>query len=239
MEKKLPNPLDDPQLPNPLNEPELPKPDEKLLRPPTLSEKYGWLKPIILIAIAVICIDLGIVSILHSESQPNNLASKQNQIVPYHPPQTTITSTILQWKTYTNHPGQFSLKYPTAYTLAENPQSLPNSIVITSNTIENINTNFKITIQYHPIPKPQTLSQLIDQNKICPTIDSQGGIAATFNQTTNGKLYKDVPCQQSFKTIFFSQNNNLLYIITIDSQEKFDTIKTYTDQIFSTFKFLN
>jgi hypothetical protein len=215
-------------LPNPLDEPELPKPDEKLLRAPTFWEKYGWLRSVIIVAIIVALIDIGIYAMLRSGDQtlpPPVTQSTQTANIPTQIPRAN-------WKTYTSSTGKFTFQYPSGYTLQTTPQS--SAVQITSNNLPN---NFKLTITYQNATPSATLPQLIERNKLCPSISSQLGLSSSLNGKGQAKVYIDTPCGSDTKTVIYLINNNMLYTMTIQTTAKFNDIKPSLDAILATFHF--
>lgn len=206
---------------------ELPQPEEKLLRPPSFSEKHRWIKPVSVLTILIITIILSAYLL-----QTNNQAQDASTI----PSPAVIRVTDAYWRTYTSNEGRYSLKYPGAYTLYDNTSS--NTAQIYSNVIPGTNTNFRFTITYKPTNN-LTLQQLIDKNKICSDISSSEGTPSTINGAKQAQIYLDTPCGSYPTTVVYTINNDTLYIITVETQGKFSEIKKYTDQIFSTLKFLD
>ncbi len=206
---------------------ELSKPEEKLLRAPTFFEKYAWIKPVSILTILIATIILSSYLLQANNPIPNTTSTSPS-------PNTINTNAV--WKTYVSNEGKFSLKYPPAYTLSENTTS--NTTQIYSNTIPGTKTNFKFIITYKP-SNNQTLQQLINENKICPDISSIKGTPSVINGNEKAQIYLDTPCGSYPTTIVYTINNETLYIITVETQSKFSEIKQYTDQIFSSLKFLD
>ena len=206
---------------------ELPQPEEKLLRAPTFLEKYAWIKPVSILAILIITIILS--ANLLQVDNPTPRTNSTN-------PSSSTTNTYAGWKTYVSNEGKYSLKYPPAYTLSENTS--PNTTQIYSNIIPEVNTSFKFIISYKPTNN-QTLQQLINENKICSDITFTKGTPSVINGSKEAQIYLDTPCGSSPTTVVYTINNDTLYIITVETQSKFSEIKQYTDQIFSSLKFLD
>lgn len=213
-----------------LSQPELPPPEEKLLRAPTFFEKYGWAKTIIVIAIIVALIDIGIYYIINSDKK--EFTSRQN--VSYVTPSTTPDPTS-SWKTYINQKGGFSFKYPSNYVVKENLTSVPQNIQLSS---EGLLQNFQLTITYKPILATQTLDTLIAQNPLCPSILPANGTPSVINGEQPAQVYIDTPCGSLTKTVVYTTNNTIFYIMTIETQSTYEEVKKYTDQILATLQFL-
>ncbi len=217
-----------------LSQPELPKPDEKLLRAPTLLEKYPWIKLATVLVLVIIILGAG-VGILNKDRKvvpPDQLPYTSPSVAP------TIDVTA-NWKLYTNQPGKFSVKYPQEYTLQETVPNSPNAIQILSPVLPNINTNFRMTIAYKEIFGIPTLPQLIDQNKLCGDISSQIGTPSVINGKNRAQIYFETPCGQDIKTVIYTVNDSMFYIISIDTQANYQEIKPYIDQLIATLSFVN
>ncbi len=206
---------------------EIPQPEEKLLRAPTFFEKYAWIKPVSILAILIGTIILSAYLIQANNPSPSTISTN---------PSPTTINTYTGWKTYVSSEGKYSLKYPPAYTLSENPSS--NTTQIHSNIIPGSNTNFNFIISYKPA-NSQTLQQLINENKICSDISPVKGMPSVINGSKEAQIYLDTPCGSSPTTVIYTINNDTLYIISVETQSKFSEIKQYTDQIFSSLKFLD
>lgn len=208
----------------------LSEPAEKLLRAPTFFEKYAWLKPISILTILIITIILSTYLLQAKNPGPDCCLRKTPS------PNIIRTNRDTGLKTYTSTEGKYSLKYPIAYTLSDNTSS--NTAQIYSNIIPETNTNFRMTISFKPTNN-QTLQQLINENKICPDIPLAKGTQSVINGNKAAQIYLDTPCGTYPTTIVYTINNQTLYIISIETLSKFNEIKQYTDQIFSTLKFLD
>lgn len=203
---------------------ELPPPEEKLLRAPTFFEKYAWIKPVSILAILI-----GTIILSASLLRTNDATISKN-------PSPSAINTYSGWKTYVSNEGKYSLKYPPAYILSENPSS--NTTQIYSDIIPGTNTNFNFIISYKPTNN-QTLQQLINENKICSDISPVEGMPSVINGSKEAQIYLDTPCGSSPTTVVYTINNDTFYIISVETQSKFSEIKQYTDRIFSSLKFLN
>lgn len=210
---------------------ELPQTEEKLLRAPTFFEKYAWVKPVSILTILICTIILSAYLLQTNNPTPNTLSTNPSPTKP----NTRFFPVSKEWKTYTSNEGKYSLKYPPAYTLSENTSS--NTTQLYSNIIPGTNTNFKFIISYKPTNN-QTLQQLINENKICSDISPVKGAPSVINGSKKAQIYLDTPCGSYPTTVVYTINNETLYIISIETQNKFSEIKQYTDQIFSSLKFL-
>lgn len=63
-----------------LTQPEIPAPQEKLLRAPTFSEKYGWVSKLIIVVLVVAIVNLGIYLLMNWGSN-NNQSTIQPTII--------------------------------------------------------------------------------------------------------------------------------------------------------------
>lgn len=212
---------------NLLNEPELPPPHEKLLRPPTFFEKYGWFKWFFIVLIVVGMIDFGILKFLKAESD-NEMPSPVHMNVA-----APSRNAEQHWKTYTSSEGKFSFKYPMNYSIAENPKE--NNVQISSPELPK-GQGFKISIYFKPVGKDTSIQKLIDENPVCPRRPSDKPLTSIINGQQLAQLYQDTACGTS---VIYTTNNNILYIMIIQTKAPFSTIKSRTDQIFSTLKFDN
>lgn len=226
--------MDNPKYPDPKQE--LPPPhEEKLLRAPTFSEKYPWVKLTALFVLVIIILGAG-VGIVNNDRKAVPPTQPTTAPVNATSPTTDVTA---NWRYYTNQEGQFSLKYPQDYTLQDNVPNLPNAIQILSPVIPTINTNFRITITYKDVVGNPTLQQLIDQNKLCGNISSRVGTPSVINGKTRAQIYFDTPCGEAVKTVIYTVNNAMVYIISIDSQASYPEVKPYVDQFISTLSFID
>lgn len=216
-----------------LSQPELPPPNEKLLRAPTFFEKYSWLKSVFIVAIIVILVDVGIYLMLRSDKEDLSLPP-QTVIAPTTQP---IANTTTSWQTYVSPGGNFLFKYPAGSLIKENTTTMPYSVQLVSASVPNENTAFKLTISYKTISPNQPLENLIAQNKLCPDISPEKGTPSLINGEKRAQLYIDAPCGTFTKTVIYTINNNTFYMISIDTQAKYEAIKTFTDQILSTLQF--
>lgn len=216
---------------------ELPEPEEKLLRSPTFFEKYGWVKPVSIIIVLLTTIILSVLYLLGTDDLDSDKTSMQPEIISQAPSPTAMINAYAGWKTYVSTEGLYSIKYPADYTLYENISGSPNTSQIYSNVLPNINTNFRLTIT-HKSTNTQTLQQLINENKICAGITTSEGTPSIINGEKLAQIYVDTPCGSYPTTVVYTLNNGILYIISIETQSKYDQIKEYTDQILTTLKFL-
>lgn len=215
-----------------LSQPELPPPNEKLLRAPTFFEKYGWLRSVLIVAIIVILVDIGIYLMLHADKSELELPP-QTVIAPTTKP---ITDPTANWSTYVSPAGNFQFKYPAGTVINENTTNMPYVQLVAAN-VPNTNTEVQLTVSYKTITPNQTLPQLITQNKLCPDIVPDKGTPSVINGEKPAQLYIDAPCGTLTKTVIYTINNNMFYIITIDTPAKYEEVKVFTDQILSTLKF--
>src|SRR5256885_740992 len=118
---------------NLLNEPELPAPHEKLLRGPTFSEKYGWIKWLLIVTILVGMLDYGIIRVLSADSDSEVPPPVQQKMVAL--PTSAVSSADKEgdWSSYTNPNGKFKFEYPDGYTLKENASK--SRVQLTSNEL--------------------------------------------------------------------------------------------------------
>ena len=218
-------------LPAPDQLPELPQPEEKLLRAPTFSEKYWWIKPLLFVVIIISIIDFGIYKVL-IDGKDDELPAPINNI------RTEIKNDpSVNWKNYLNKKAKFSIKYPPDYSLVEKQGTNSEIIQIVSSDIPKLLSKFSIEITAKNIAPDISLQQLIDQNKICPGIDPQKGSTSLVNGTHKALTFLDIPCGANTKTVVYTINNSIGYIITLESAAKFNEIKQYFDQIITTMKF--
>lgn len=201
---------------------ELPSPKEKLLREPSFTEKFGRGRILFIILLLLAALGFLFYSLTVKEKTQTQ-APRSNTIHP-------------DWLLYTDRIGQFTLQYPKSYTISKSGLT---AVQILSPMISELNTNFSIGIQYKNVLPNQTLDQLITDNKTCPTILPQNGTPSTINGTAAAQLYPDTPCGQSTSTVVYTLNNDMLYIITVNSQAKFSEVKPYFDPIIATLKFMN
>lgn len=199
---------------------ELPSPEEKLLRKPTFMEKFGWGRIIFIILLLIAALGFLFYAMTARKAE-------QAQVP-------TSTTRHPDWLTYTDRVGRFTLQYPKSYTIGKTSLT---SVQVLSPTIPAINTNFRLGIQYKNVVLNQTMEQLITLNKPCSTIAPQGGTPSTINGKTDAQVYVDTPCGELTSTVVYTINDDMLYIITVDSQAKFSEIKKYVDPIIATLKF--
>ena len=97
---------------NLLKQAELPAPHKKLLRAPTMFEKYGWLKWFFIVVVIVGVMDYGIIKVLSTDNTNETASPAQNTAV-----QPSITPLVTSdptsnWNLYNNPGGKFCFKYP-------------------------------------------------------------------------------------------------------------------------------
>jgi len=227
------------------------QPSEPLAQQPTLTptqqppqgheNKHGWVRSLLLIILLVIVVDLGIYFLLHSnnttQNQPGPQPSPTATPIP-EPSPTDYPKASLE--TYTNNDAKISFRYPntyTLYTIVPAPNGTSDTLLLASPLLPPSDLRYTLTISYKPVAGDQTLASLIDQNTICPSISSQTGAPISLTNKVDGRIYADVPCGQRPNSIIYAKQNSMFYIMTIDSQEKFATIKPALLPIFSTFTF--
>jgi hypothetical protein len=219
---------------NLLKEAEIPAPHEKLLRAPTVSEKYGWLKWFFIVVVIVGVMDYGIIKVLNSDNSNKVPSPVQNAAIkPSTAPLAKYDPTT-NWNSYNNPGGKFSFKYPDGYTVTENVSK--NSVQLASNKLSN-NSEFVLTISFKPVMGNTELQTLVTKNPFCPTISSEKPTPSTINGERAAQLYADLRCAKTPTSVIYTVNQDMLYIMTIQSKTQFMDIKSYTDQILSTLSF--
>ena len=93
-----------------LTQPEIPAPQEKLLRAPTFSEKYGWVSKLIIVVLVVAIVNLGIY-LLMNWGNNNNQSNIQPTIILA--PSQMPTSVPVMTSTATTTPAVSQLPQPT------------------------------------------------------------------------------------------------------------------------------
>lgn len=214
--------------------PELPKPDEKLLRAPTFFEKYHWAKLLILCGLLLLILISAVSYVRQSEEKTSTTPSTVPTQTIYVSPTVDVTA---NWIQYNNKLAKFQLKYPSDYTLNEYVPTDAQSVQLLSPVLPQINTNFRLTISYKNIVSTQTLPDLIEQYKLCPSISGQEGVPSLINGAAPARIYFDTPCGQYLTTVVYTIQGDMLYIITVDSQASYTKIQKYVDQIISTLTF--
>lgn len=199
---------------------ELPAPEEKLLRQPTFMEKMGWTRIIFILILLIAAAGFFLYAIGTKKPVQN-------------PTPTGMTQNA-GWLTYTDRIGRFTIQYPKSYTITKSNLT---TLQIVSPTIQGINTNFHLAIQYKNITPNQTMDELITKNKPCPTISAQNGTPSIINGKRKAQVYLDTPCGALTSTVIYTMNNDMLYIMSVDSQAKFTDIKQYVDPILATLQF--
>lgn len=100
------------ELLTPPEEKKLPAPEEKLLRPPTLWEKYAkfrWLTLLLLLILILISISI-FINKTSNISQTTQLPAPTQPLPTYLP--TPTADPTANWKTYTNSKYRFTIKFP-------------------------------------------------------------------------------------------------------------------------------
>lgn len=227
--------MEKPSLPNP--EQTLPTPEPIL---PIPRKKLRLLVPILIIIFLLIVGSTGFYFFKTSISNPTptptlKLESTPSIILGASPtPDPTAT-----WKTYTSVLGKYSMEYPANYKLLENEKGsvdgitvkVPQTTTIISPSLSGLNTNFQMSVSYQN--GAENLSDKQIAEKIGTTI-----LAKPYRiSEENGLLFEDTPLGPFGSSIIYIKNNGKAYQITIESQSSFSLIKTYVDQILSTFKF--
>lgn len=219
---------------NLLKEAELPAPHEKLLRAPRFAEKYGWIKWFIIGVAVVGVLDFGILKLLNTDNNKQLPPPAMQQAMIPHPTTLPTGDPARNWNPYTSALGKFTFKYPDGYTLTENASA--NSVQLASNNLPD-NTDFTLTIYFKPIVGEAILPNLVAQNPVCPKISSAKPTQSVINGERPAQLYVDTSCGTQPTSVIYTINQNMFYIMTIQSKAPFMNVKPYTDQILTTLKF--
>lgn len=201
--------------------------------PPASEPKHKiptWLKILAPGVVIILAIALSAGAFVLSKNQ----ASKTTEVAtPTIAPTATPTPTpnpTASWKTYVNTEGDYSIKYPSDFTLHVNEAH-----VFETNT-------------YKPTANHLELDS--DKSGVIPyiTISFSGSSSATFQdfinqqvgsdqspsyKTTTIDVYDNIPSAAGTQTAAFSQHNNKFYVITIENTAD----KTFPNMFLSTFKF--
>jgi len=215
---------------------------EKLLRSPTLNEKYIWLKPLIIsILIIILLLIAGFIvrqNLNYFAGPENNNLNILAPTTTPNPPKATISNNIDNWLTYVSAEGKYSIKYPKEFEF-DNISASPNTVFIKSPILKDVNANFTMSISYKKIPLTKSLEELIDENPACETINYLDGIQGIVNDDDEAIIFVEVPCGEYLgQTIIYTRNEDTLYVISVDSRAGFNQIKSYVDKIVSTMTFL-
>ncbi|MEK7450661.1 MAG: PsbP-related protein [Patescibacteria group bacterium] len=170
----------------------------------------------------------------------NSQPATENKVISRPSPTPTLDPTA-NWKTYTNAVAGYSFKYPNDYQVMENQKksvdgvtvNVPNTTVILSSVLPNLNTNMQIGIHYenqlNNLSGDEVAKKFgLSTNPTIYTIDGKSGF-----------IFTETPLGPYGSTIIYIIRNNKSYTFTIESQVSYAQYKQYLDQILSTFRFAN
>ena len=149
------------------------------------------------------------------------------------------------WKTYTSQEGKYSVKYPDSVKIYVNEKMsvdgvkvpVKDTIALVSDELPHLKTNYQLSIN-HKIASEANLKDFVDKNSLCAEI--QSGKAKTF--ILNGQqasIFENTPCGPYGMTAIYVLHNGVGYIIEIETQASYSAISKFTDQILSTFQFID
>lgn len=232
---------------------ELPQSEEKLLRAPTFFEKYGWIKPVSILAILIITTILSSYLLRANNPSPDTVPITPS---PTTPPQiTTAADLFSDWKTFKSEwyeiPNQFTIKYPPNWSLEQ--WNYYGIHVINLYSFNNNGTSYQpgsqpkgeSVIEIQSVPTNSNFSSLNDwcKQRILSGADTDANFETVYefniqnSQTVRMRYRSKSSADLNGEIVCIKAGLQNIEITTspIDTQNQIDNF----DQILSTFKFLD
>lgn len=209
---------------------------------------------IVIICLIVIVLLVGglLYTIKSSTPQSQNpKVTTQTSSSPNQTIQTSISTSPLPTKldssprVYTSQAGKYSFNDPNNVKIYINEKysvdgvkiPLKDTVVLISDLLPELKTNYQMSINHQTIDADTTLKQFVDKNSSCQDIVSSKGKFYILGGK-NALIFEDTPCGPSRVTAIYVLNNELGYIIEIETAGNYNEIRNYTDQVLSTLKFI-
>ena len=140
----------------------------------------------------------------------------------------------------------YTLNYPTTYTVLENESvSVDRVRVPSTNTLTLISDDesqmgsFVITIKHKLVEENITLREAIEieiDNEWCYFVTMENSEPYVLGGMES-LIYKDTPCGPVGNTLIYTVNGNIVFLVIIQSQTSFETIRNNVEQVLSSFQF--
>lgn len=209
------------------------------------TNSRGVMLPIVVIVLGLIAVAIYLVlsnvspTVPEPESSPTTIpadvANKKNSLIDY---------SMKDWTEYINENGGYSVKYPKGFTdLEDQLVSVDGVKTQTKNTwtlmsdSALLDSNFIFNITYIDLQEKISLESFVANNDWCSYLSEAKSDTLTID-SKRAFMFKDTPCGPYGSTVVYVINNEIVYLIKIESSRRFAETEKVVNSILSSIEFL-